>query len=74
MVASRDRANNLPVLHTPTIGREKAAAAARQLLLGDDVGLVTLTGPGGVGKTRLAFEIGRRHCISEETFRRGAFV
>ncbi len=48
------RGVNLPAERTPLIGRDREAALARQLLLRADVRLVTLTGPGGTGKTRLA--------------------
>lgn len=48
----------LPVWFTPFIGREREIARICALLERDDVRLVTLTGPGGVGKTRLAFEAG----------------
>jgi predicted ATPase len=51
------RPNNLPVQRTAFIGREHEAAALRQLLSRVDVRLVTLTGPGGIGKTRLALQV-----------------
>src|SRR5579859_642718 len=47
--------NNLPVQLTNFIGREAELAEVRQLLRGG-ARLVTLTGPGGTGKTRLALE------------------
>jgi len=50
---------NLPVERTPLIGREAEVAAVRDALRRDDVGLVTLTGVGGSGKTRLAIEAAR---------------
>ena len=51
------RPNNLPFQPTPFIGREKEVAALGQLLCREDVHLVTLTGPGGIGKTRLALQV-----------------
>jgi predicted ATPase/serine/threonine protein kinase len=51
------RPTNLPVSRTGFVGREKEAAAAKELLLRPDVRLVTVTGPGGIGKTRLAVEV-----------------
>ncbi|HEV2072576.1 MAG TPA: LuxR C-terminal-related transcriptional regulator [Thermomicrobiales bacterium] len=43
-----------PLALTPLVGREREIRAITDLLCDDDVRLVTLTGPGGVGKTRLA--------------------
>src|SRR6185312_3440520 len=50
--------NNLPTEPTPLIGREKELAEIKQLLARDNVRLVTLTGPGGAGKTRMALHAG----------------
>jgi predicted ATPase len=51
------RPTNLPVQRTGFVGREKEVAAAKALLLRQDVRLVTVTGPGGIGKTRLAVQV-----------------
>ena len=53
------RPSNLPVPITAFIGRDKELAAVRQLLLQRGVRLVTVTGPGGIGKSRLAIEVAR---------------
>ncbi|MDP9369096.1 MAG: NB-ARC domain-containing protein [Chloroflexota bacterium] len=48
-----------PVLLTSFVGREREVKQAAVLLRRGDVRLVTLTGPGGVGKTRIALKIAK---------------
>lgn len=47
---------NLPIPATPFLGRERELAEVVELLNADGARLVTLTGPGGTGKTRLALQ------------------
>lgn len=51
---------HFPAQMNMLIGREQAIVAATTMLRRNDVRLLTLTGPGGVGKTRLAIEIARQ--------------
>ena len=54
---SEPRRNNLPMQRTAFIGRERETADLCQLLSRPGIPLVTLTGPGGIGKTRLALQV-----------------
>jgi predicted ATPase/DNA-binding SARP family transcriptional activator len=56
---ARSRIAPLPSPVGPIIGRERETEAAAELLARAEVRLVTLVGPGGVGKTRLALAIAR---------------
>ena len=58
--SSNASATNIPVQQTGFVGREKEVAGASEMLLRADVRLVTVTGPGGIGKTRLAVEVANR--------------
>ncbi|HEY0070409.1 MAG TPA: tetratricopeptide repeat protein, partial [Chloroflexia bacterium] len=51
------RPNNLPGQRSPLVGRGAILATVQHLLLRGDVGLLTITGPGGMGKTRLALQV-----------------
>ncbi|MGZ8781841.1 MAG: protein kinase domain-containing protein, partial [Thermoanaerobaculia bacterium] len=50
--------SNLPHTLNPLVGREAEREDVLSLLLRDDVRMVTLTGPGGTGKTRLSLDVG----------------
>lgn len=56
-VTGEARSANLPVQRTPLVGRGTELAAAKELVLRNNVRLVTVTGPGGIGKTRLAVQL-----------------
>lgn len=73
LFTARDGADlRLPELLTTFLGREREVAAVTGLLRTPSIRLLTLTGPGGVGKTRLAIEVARE--LAETTFDLVAFV
>jgi class 3 adenylate cyclase len=66
---ARSRARlDLPSIPRPIVGRVADVRGASEMLLRDSVRMVTITGPGGTGKTRLAVEIATR---MEAEFRDG---
>jgi predicted ATPase/class 3 adenylate cyclase len=65
------RLHNLPIQPTALLGRAPEVAELRDLLLEGDARLVTLTGPGGTGKTRLSIQVAAELA---ERFEDGAFL
>ncbi|GAA5034723.1 DUF4062 domain-containing protein [Microbacterium fluvii] len=55
--AAASLVSRVPVPYTTTIGREQDIARVRQLLAGGDHRVVSLIGPGGIGKSRLGIEV-----------------
>jgi len=55
---------NLPADLTPFVGRQAELEELDQLLKNQNVRLVSLIGPGGIGKTRLATQVGRRFMMT----------
>lgn len=62
--------HNLPAQATPLVGRRPEIREARQCLLAEGARLLTLTGPGGVGKTRLCLHIA---AVLRDSFADGVF-
>jgi predicted ATPase/class 3 adenylate cyclase len=56
-------ATSLPALHHRLVGRADALMRVEALLATSDVRLVTVTGPGGAGKSRLALEVAARAAV-----------
>ncbi|MEM8856922.1 MAG: tetratricopeptide repeat protein [Chloroflexota bacterium] len=52
--------STLPLAPTPFVGRRVEVDTVGELLTGQDCRMVTIVGPGGIGKTRLAAEIGQK--------------
>src|SRR5512145_2272629 len=65
-------ARSLPLAPTCLLGRDRDVELLQQWLADPTVRLITLVGPGGVGKTRLALEVG--HIVAEDNSTRVVFV
>ena len=70
LATPRRKPNNLPVQLTSFVGRMAELAAVREEISRPEVHLLTLTGPGGVGKTRLSLEVAT---LLLDQFEDGAF-
>src|SRR5690349_1374198 len=60
--------HNLPHQSTPFLGRQDELAQISRLLSDRDCRLLTLVGPGGIGKTRLALEAARQPSAPEDAY------
>jgi predicted ATPase/DNA-binding CsgD family transcriptional regulator len=67
----QSKSSNLPLQSTPFIGRGEEIAEIVKLLADPTCRLLTLVGPGGIGKTRLALQLGT---MNSDAYTRGTFV
>ena len=58
--------HNLPLATTPFVGRRIELAALAGLIADPQVSIITITGPGGIGKTRLALEVAGKELAAAE--------
>ena len=65
--------HNLPAAATPFVGREAELTTLATLIADPQVRIITITGPGGMGKTRLALEAAGREVGRPSQFPDGAF-
>ena len=65
--------HNLPLAATPFVGRERELDDLAGLIADPQVRIITLTGPGGIGKTRLALEAAGREIHPQPLFPNGVF-
>ena len=63
--ASPSGLGSLPLPRAALVDRDRDVAAVRAVVLREDVPLVTLTGPGGVGKTRLALAVAQSVVVDQ---------
>jgi predicted ATPase len=65
--------HNLPQSPTPFVGREDELAALDAFIANPDVRLVTIVGPGGMGKSRLSLAFGQQMLAKSNLFSNGVF-
>lgn len=70
-VAEHSTAGRLPAPYTEVVGRDRDVSTLLSWLVEDSRRLITLTGPGGIGKSRLAIEVAR---LAGDRFDRVTFV
>ena len=58
--------HNLPVAATPFVGRERELTVLSKLITDPQVRSITIFGPGGIGKTRLALEAAKRELATSD--------
>ena len=66
-----DHPTNVPIPRNPLVGRAHELSLAKNIILHEDVGMLTLIGPGGTGKSRLGLQIALDTLSS---FEDGAFL
>ena len=69
---SPEKTNNLPASATYFVGREKEKAHLNDLINEANTRLITIIGPGGMGKTRLALAVAKEQIV-QENFSDGVF-
>ncbi len=57
LAEKHDHPTNVPIPRNPLLGRGRELVSAKEMLLRQDVSMVTLIGPGGTGKSRLGLQI-----------------
>lgn len=65
--------HNLPVPLTPFVGREQELSKLADFIADPNLFIITVHGPGGIGKTRLALEAARREVLQDSPFPSGVF-
>jgi predicted ATPase/DNA-binding XRE family transcriptional regulator len=67
-------AHNLPIQPTPLLGRSREVSEVSRLLRDEDAWLVTVTGPPGVGKTRLSLQVAAELTSATDLFPDGVWL